>query len=139
VHGSLEGKGGMVLGFSAKHADPWIEAEKKRDMEFFTGKPDLMRKVLEATSTGYPFILVDRRTGVVTGFQAQDVIEILIRLGKNMSVTQAVCSRLETLEEGEFLLCVLSASGHTGLYRMANPKAGLEYLKLWLTTSDQGH
>jgi len=140
VHGSLQGKNGIVLGLFAKQADPWIEAEKKRDLEFLTSKPDLMRQITEVARKGVrPFILVDRRTGVVRGFEGKEVVEMLKRLGKNLSVAEAIRSRLEILGEGEFLLCVLSASGHTGLYRMAAPEAGLEYLKLWGATSGRGH
>jgi hypothetical protein len=141
MHGSLEGKSGVVVGFSRKQDDPWIEAEKKRDMEFLTSKPDLMRQIVElARQKGVrPFILIDRRTGTVMGFEGKEVAETLQRLGKHMSVTQAICSRVETLTEGEFLVCVLSGSGHTGLYRMADPKAGLAYLKLWGATSGRSH
>ena len=142
IHGSLAGKGGMVLGFSGKQENPWIEAEKKRDMEFLTGKPDLLRQIVEVVRThksARPFILVDRRTGMVLGFEGKEVAETLTRLGKNMSVTQAICSRLEILTDGEFLLCVLSASGHTGLYRMTTPEAGLDHLKLWNTAPGKGH
>ena len=140
VHGSLEGKNGIVLGLFARQEDPWIEAEKKRDLEFLTSKPDLMRQITEVARQGSrPFILVDRRTGVVRGFEGKAIVEMLKRLGKNMPVVEAICSRLEILGEGEFLLCVLSGSGHTGLYRMAAPEAGLEYLKLWGATSGQGH
>ena len=140
VHGSPEGKNGIVLGLFAKQQNPWIEAEKKRDMEFLTSKPDLMHEITQVARQGArPFILVDRRTGVVRGFEGKEVLEMLKHLGKNMPAVEAICSRLEILVEGEFLLCVLSGSGHTGLYRMAAPEAGLEYLTLWGATSGQGH
>lgn len=140
VHGSLEGKSGVVLGLFKKQKDPWIEAEKKRDMEFLTSKPDLMRRIMEVARKGSrPFILVDRRTGVVQGFRGKDIAETITRLGTKLPAAEAIRSRLEILGDGEFLLCVLSGSGHTGLYRMAAPEAGLEYFKLWAGTSGRGH
>jgi hypothetical protein len=140
VYGSVGGKGGVILGLSEKQEDVWIQAEKKRDLEFLAEKPDLMRRILEEARKGSrPFILVDRRTGVVQGFRGKDIAETITRLGKNVAAAEAIRSRLEILGDGEFLMCVISGSGHTGLYRMMAPEAGLEYLKLWGATSGRGH
>ncbi len=140
VHGSLKGKGGVIVGFSGQQEDVWIQEEKKRDLEFLTEKPELMRQIVGEVRKGLrPFIFVDRRTGMVQGFSGKDIVETIAQLNTTVPAAEAIRSRLEILGEDEFLLCVISGSGHTGLYRMMAPKDGLEYLKLWVATPGRGH
>lgn len=140
VYGSVGGQGGLVVGLSGPQENTWMQAEKKRDLEFLADRPEVMRRILEEVRKGErPFILVDRRTGIVQGFRGKDIIETIAQLGSKLPAAEAIRSRLEILGDEEFLLCVISGSGHTGLYRMVTPQGGLEYVRLWATTSGRGH
>ncbi len=76
---------------------------------------------------------------MVQGFRGKDIAETITQLGKKAEVAEAIRSRLEVLGEGEFLMCVVSGSGHVGLYRMMTSEIGREYQKLWGMTSGRGH
>jgi hypothetical protein len=141
VHGSLGGKGGLVVGVAGPQEDVWIQAEKKRDLEFLAEKPELLRRIVKEVRKGLrPFILVDRRNGVVQGFSGKDIIETITQLNSKVPAAEAIRSRLQIIGEDEFLLCVISGSGHTGLYRMMAPKDGAGFLKLLVaSTPGRGH